>query len=87
MKFNFRPDAEIEFVEAVAYYEDCEKGLGIDFSVEIFATIERIVELPKAWSILDSDIRRCLTSRFPYGVIYSIEPNNNFYTCCNFIKK
>jgi hypothetical protein len=39
MMFDFHPEADEEFVEAVAYYEDCDPGLGIDFSREVYATI------------------------------------------------
>ena len=39
MTFSFHPEAAEEFVEAVAYYEDCDAGLGIDFAREIYATI------------------------------------------------
>jgi len=30
------------------------------------------------WPGLEDDIRRCLTNRFPYGVLYSIEANEIF---------
>jgi len=39
MTFSFHPEAESEFHEAIDYYENCESGLGYDFSVEVFATI------------------------------------------------
>lgn len=34
MTFDFHPEAEDEFIEAVAYYEDGDPGLGLDFSRE-----------------------------------------------------
>jgi hypothetical protein len=43
MKFSFHPEAESEFLEAIDYYEDCERGLGYDFSIEASATIQNIV--------------------------------------------
>jgi hypothetical protein len=30
MTFDFHPEAEMEFLDAIAYYEDCEPGLGED---------------------------------------------------------
>ena len=39
MTFSFHPEAETEFFEAVDYYEDRERGLGFDFSIEVLATI------------------------------------------------
>lgn len=32
MNFSFHPEADEEFGEGVTYYEDCESGLGLDFS-------------------------------------------------------
>ncbi|MEA2103694.1 MAG: type II toxin-antitoxin system RelE/ParE family toxin [Candidatus Cloacimonadota bacterium] len=75
MNFSFHPEAEEEFYKAIDYYEMCENGLGYDFSIEIYCTIQSIIEYPNAWSILEDNIHRCLTNRFPYGILYSIETN------------
>jgi len=48
MKYSFHPEAEVEFNYAIEYYEGCAEGLGADFAVEIFSTIERIITHPKA---------------------------------------
>jgi hypothetical protein len=72
MKYAFHPEAEVEFVAAIDYYEDYEPGLGYDFAIEVNSTLENILSFPKAWPILEDDIRRCQTSRFPYGIIYAI---------------
>jgi toxin ParE1/3/4 len=74
MTFAFHPEAKAEFYAAINYYEKVEVGLGFDFSVEVFATIQNTVDYPAAWPILEGDVRRCLVNRFPYGVLYSIEP-------------
>lgn len=73
MKYYFHPDAKLEFEDAIDYYEKCQNGLGYDFSVEVFSAIKRILNNPRAWTILEDDIRRCITNRFPFGVIYSAE--------------
>lgn len=78
MHFSFHPEAEKEFNQAIDYYEDMELGLGYDFALEIYATIERSVELPKAWAVLEGDVRRALVKRFPYGILYSEERNGIF---------
>lgn len=78
MTFSFHPEAELEFLEAINYYEDRERGLGYDFSIEVFNTIQNIVNYPTAWPIIEEDVRRCLVNRFPYGVIYSIEQDEIF---------
>ena len=78
MTFFFHPEADTEFFEAINYYEECEVGLGYDFSIEVYSAIQNILDYPKAWPILEDDIRRCLTNRFPYGILYSIEENEVF---------
>jgi plasmid stabilization system protein ParE len=78
MKYIFHPDARLELEHSINYYEERQSGLGYDFSLEIFSTIRRIISNPKAWAILDEDIRRCITKRFPYGIIYS-EQDDEIY--------
>jgi len=73
MNVLFHPDAELEFNEAVDYYEGVESGLGLDFSIEIANAIARITAFPKAWPVIEDGIRRALVKRFPYGVLYSEE--------------
>ena len=78
MTWFFHPEADAEFHKAIGYYEDCEPGLGEDFAIEVHTTIQNILAYPEAWPTLEDDIRRCLTSRFPYGVLYSIETDGVF---------
>jgi hypothetical protein len=73
MKFYFHEYAEAEFVKAVSYYEDCRRGLGIEFAQEVYVTIDRIVQFPDAWSPMSRNTRRCLVNRFPFGVIYQVK--------------
>lgn len=73
MNYAFHPAAESEFFEAIAYYEEREPGLGLDFSAEVHATIQRILAFPLAWQVLEADIRRALVNRFPYGVLYAVD--------------
>lgn len=75
MTFSFHPEAEVEFNEAIDYYEDKEQGLGYDFAIEVYATIQRIIAFPKAWQVLKGEVRRALVKRFPYGILYAIEDN------------
>ncbi len=78
MNYAFHPEAEKEFLEAIDYYEEREADLGFDFSMEVYETVRRAVEHPKAWPILDGEVRRCQTKRFPYGVLYSEETEGIF---------
>ena len=70
MLYSFHPDAEIELNASVDYYQSCQENLGAEFAYEVQKTIQIIVAFPIAWQKLEGDIRRCLTNRFPFGVIY-----------------
>jgi len=78
VKYSFHPEAEAEFVQATEYYEECGAGLGYDFAVEVYSAIERIMAYPKAWPIIEKDIRRSLLRRFPYGLLYAEENQELF---------
>ena len=62
--------AEQEFSDAVSHYNNESPGLGFEFAIEVNATIERIKNNPNAWTLLSRRTRRCLTNRFPFGIIY-----------------
>lgn len=73
MRYDFHPEARVEYLEAVAFYEDRQPGLGARFTLDVEGAIQRIVDAPARWRKIDGDIRRCLTRSFPYGVLYSVE--------------
>lgn len=52
MTFSFHPEAKDEFNEAIEYYENCEPGLGYDFSIEVLASIGNVVNYPTVWPII-----------------------------------
>ena len=73
MNYSFHPEAKEEFFESINYFEECQKGLGLAFSKEVYSAIQRIIHFPSAWSKFSKNTRRCLTNRFPYGVIYQMK--------------
>ncbi len=44
MRYEFHPEAEEEFIESAAYYEQAVPGLGERFASEVRSAIERLVE-------------------------------------------
>lgn len=60
MNFLFHPKAEDEFNEAIDYYEEIEPAFGYDFALEVYSTIQLSIEFPKAWSVLEGEVRRAL---------------------------
>ena len=74
MKWDFHPEALEEYREATLYYAERDPVLALRFVEAVEEAIRRILESPERWRVLDEDIRRCLTRVFPYGVLYTIEP-------------
>ena len=73
MKYAFHPAALTEYGEAVEFYAERRVELAQAFINAVEDAIFRIVESPTRWAVVDEDIRRCLTRKFPYGVLYTIE--------------
>ena len=73
MKYVFHPAALIEYSEAVQYYAQNRTALAQAFIDAVENTIYRIRESPTTWQIIDEDVRRCMTRKFPYGILYTVE--------------
>jgi plasmid stabilization system protein ParE len=73
MTWQLLPPAARELREAARFYEEKVPGLGFEFIAAVRATLRRILAHPEAWAVLDTNFRRCRTSRFPYGIIYTVE--------------
>ncbi|MBN2704106.1 MAG: type II toxin-antitoxin system RelE/ParE family toxin [Pontiellaceae bacterium] len=73
MKCEFSEKAREEFLQSVDYYELQQSGLGLSFTEQIFATIERILDFPEGWTSLDADFHRCLVKQFPFAIIYTLQ--------------
>lgn len=37
--------------------------------------IARVLESPARYRVIEDDVRRCLARVFPYGLLYSVEPD------------
>ena len=74
MRWDFHPEALQEYREATVYYAERHPALALRFVEAVEDAIRQILEAPKRWRVLDEDVRRCLTRVFPYGVLYTIEP-------------
>lgn len=71
----FDPDARAEFLAVVEYYEECQIGLGRRFRLAIEMEIGGIRTMPFRFRVLHAPFRKCLVPKFPYAIIFSIEPD------------
>jgi plasmid stabilization system protein ParE len=73
MKYIFHPEALAEYSDAVQYYAEQRTEIAQAFINAIEDAIFRIKESPNRYPAIDEDIRRCMTRKFPYGILYTIE--------------
>ena len=74
----FHTDAAEEMQAAAAYYAARAPGLGDAFLDEIEQGLGRIQPFPRLWPVYEGEYRRYLLQRFPYGLIYRIDPEKLF---------
>jgi plasmid stabilization system protein ParE len=70
----FLPEAEQEMLEVARYYQSQASGLGIEYLNEVERAVRAIAESPRAWPVVEGQLRRRLIRRFPFGILYRIEP-------------
>ena len=74
----FHTDAAEEMRAAAAYYEAREQGLGEQFLDEVEEGLQRIQQFPRLWPLYEGEYRRYLLKRFPFGLMYRIDPEQIF---------
>ena len=72
MIYSFHPAAEAELNQAVDYYDECQKGLGRNSSRKCIARSKTSLHFPMRGRRFQSSTRRCLSKRFPYGIVYQV---------------
>lgn len=72
----FTPVARTELIDAQDWYENQIPGLGPRFMAAVDAAIERIRTNPVQFPVIYKNIRRALLRRFPYALMFVIEPDD-----------
>ncbi len=73
MRYEFHSEALAEYSEAALFYSERQLGLEVRFVAAVEEAIDRILDAPDQWPLLQENVHRCLTHVFPYGILYSIE--------------
>jgi hypothetical protein len=76
MTYDFHPQARLEYREAAAFYESRRPGLGATFTIEVEATIQRILQAPEKWRCLEQDVRTCRARTFAYAILYTLQADS-----------
>ena len=72
MKYEFHPEAELEFYEAALRYESEVIGLGARFGDEVERVIDLLLEHPELGSPVDENLRHFVLRKFPFSIVYAV---------------
>ncbi len=71
MSYFFHPEARVEHLEHVAYYESRQPGLGARYLAAFDAAMVKVCEAPQRYRVeFPPDIRRCRVPGVPYNILY-----------------
>jgi len=71
VRYEFHPEAEVDFVETILYYETLALGLGERFAAEIQHAVEQLLAHPKIGAPDEEGFRKWVLDTFPYNLRYS----------------
>ena len=74
MTHSIHPEADAEFTEAIGYYAEIDPSLGAEFFREVERVIREICVQPKRFRQIDPPVRRALTEKFPYAIVFLERP-------------
>jgi toxin ParE1/3/4 len=77
-----RPAAEEDIEAAYLWYEGRQAHLGNEFLFAIRSALSQVSQYPEAHSIVDSDVRRVVVPRFPYGIFYRVYHGTVYVIAC-----
>jgi len=74
-RVTFHEEADAEVIEATRYYEKKAPRLGLSFLLDVEEAVEHIRANPDAFQVIAGEIRHKPLRRFPYSIMYAIEPD------------
>ena len=73
MKYEFHPAPLQEYAEAVQFFAQQDRHQ--DFIDTIENAIFKIIGVPERWPLIEGQIRRYLTLKFSYAILYRVYPD------------
>jgi plasmid stabilization system protein ParE len=73
----FTAAARAELIGAQDWYESEVPGLGRSFRAAVDAVIQRMSAAPRQFPVIHKSVRRALMRRFPYALLFVIEPDES----------
>jgi toxin ParE1/3/4 len=72
----FHPEARFELLNATEYYRERSPELARDFYEEVNEAVNELLEFPESSPVIHPiGVRRKVLQRFPYNVLYAVDPD------------
>jgi len=82
VRVRLTPEAQADVAEARLWYRQRGTGLDRRFLDSVEACLSSISEHPERGLVVEGTIRRLLLRGFPYGVFYTLYPNEAVVIAC-----
>jgi len=69
-----RPEAAGDIEDGYNWYEQAKLGLGEEFLAAVRERLDSAIARPEQFPVVHRSIRRALLHRFPYSLLYRVEP-------------
>jgi len=76
MEVTYHPLVKRDIVEVLRYYHGVSPSLAAEFEAELRTMISRAAEAPLSFHLVNRNFRRINLRRFPYHVLYDLQPDN-----------
>ena len=85
--YTLHPEAEAEIDATAAVYEAQRRGLGASLIAAIEGAVSFLRTYPEAGAPIGGSYRRVLVRRFPYAVIYRLDPDGAFIVAVAHVRR
>lgn len=72
-RIRLKSPADLDYLQAVEFFEERQPGLGQEFDVELLALFDRIQENPELFQKETELVRKARMPRFKYRIYFRVE--------------
>jgi plasmid stabilization system protein ParE len=72
-RVRLKSPADLDYLQALEWYEERQPGLGLDFDAELLALFERIKQNPELFQKETAVVRKARMPRFKYRIYFTVE--------------
>jgi toxin ParE1/3/4 len=72
-RVRLKSPTDLDYLQALEFYEERQPGLGKEFDIELWALCERIKQNPEFFQRETDEVRKARMPRFKYRIYFTIE--------------